>query len=214
MTKETRQGVRIDLVTDLKKYLEIQQEVSQYVYNPDYLMPPCLFIPRIVCYDLDNSAEDNNADLALTMYKRTSHHALYSTKSLIASLEDKSLLIKLNPLYTLLKVSEMPQKPKDLKGHIKAEGESSESEEDEMSDSQDEEKKEHVEKYIVNGLFGSEDNSSMLRVVLTTNSMTAICICDQVMAWRMSKVDDLSLFRETKQISEFLAESANKSETC
>jgi len=103
-------------MTDLKRYLAIQQEVITYVYDPDYLMPPCLFIPRLVTFDLDLSAEDNGAELALAMYKRTSQHALASAKSLVASIEDKSVVLKLNPLFCLLKVSEMPQKPKDLDG--------------------------------------------------------------------------------------------------
>jgi hypothetical protein len=159
-------------------------------------MPPCIFIPRILSFDLDNAAEDNGAELALTMYKKTSNHALASTKPLVASIEDKSLVIKLNPLYSMLKVSEMPQKPKDLDGQVHEE-----EDEDEMSDSEeDEEEKELSEKYIVNGLFGSEDNSSMLRVILTTKSQTAIKVCDQVMAWRTSKIDDFGLFKEHKTV--------------
>jgi hypothetical protein len=52
--------------------------------------------------------------------------------------------------------------PKDLK---KA-GASSSDEEDEEED--DEEEKDGEEKYIVNGLFGVEDNSSTVRVILKT----------------------------------------------
>ncbi len=50
-----------------------------------------------------------------------------------------------------------------------------------MSDEEDEDEEEKdsgEEKYIVNGLFGTEDNSSMVRVVLSTKSKVAMGVCD------------------------------------
>ena len=82
-----------------------------------------------------------------------------------------------------------------------------------MSDSEEEEENESgVEKYIVHGLFGSEDNQSLLRVVASTKSETAKKVCDQVMAWRASKRDDLGLFKEGKNVLEFIPEGADKKE--
>ena len=183
-------------------------EILPYVYDPDYLMPPCLFVPRILTFDLDLSAEDNGAELALTLYKRTSHHALPSTKSLLAALDDPTLLIKLNPLFTLLKVSDLPQKPKGLDGKTKDE------DEDESDDEEEEEKDSGEEKYIVNGLFGTEDNSSMVRVVLSTKSKVGVSVCDMVGGWRGSKRDDLGLYKEARTPKDFIAEGAEKKEVC
>jgi len=71
------------------------------------------------------------------------------------------------------------------------------------------------EKYLVNGLFGTlEDNSSMVRVVLSSKSQTAIKVCDQVMSWKISKREDLSLFKETKKVTDFLQEGMDKKEVC
>ena len=86
-----------------------------------------------------------------------------------------------------------------------------------MSDEDEEEEEEKdssEEKYLVNGLFGTEDNSSMVRVVLSTKSKVAISVCDQVGAWRTSKKDDLGLYKETKNAKDFLAEGADKKEVC
>jgi hypothetical protein len=185
-------------------------EILPYVYDPNYLMPPCLFVPRILTFDLDLSAEDNGAELALTLYKRISHHALPSTKSLLAALDDPTLLIKLNPLFTLLKVSDLPQKPKGLDGKTKDD----EDESDDEDDEEEEEKDSGEEKYIVNGLFGTEDNSSMVRVVLSTKSKASVSVCDMVGGWRGSKRDDLGLYKEARTPKDFIAEGADKKEVC
>lgn len=50
------------------------------------------------------------------------------------------------------------------------------SDEEEYED--EEEKESGEEKYIVNGLFGTEDNSSMVRVVLSTKSKAGVSVCD------------------------------------
>jgi hypothetical protein len=73
--------------------------------------------------------------------------------------------IFLNPLFTLLKVSDMPQKPK----HLLAD------ESDESNESGNEK-----EQYIVNGLFGNEDNTSIVRVVLETQEANSSEICDKI----------------------------------
>jgi hypothetical protein len=86
-----------------------------------------------------------------------------------------------------------------------------------MSDEEDddeEEKNSGDEKYIVNGLFGTDDNSSMVRVVLSTKSKVAMGVCDQVGAWRTSKRDDLGLYKEAKAPKDFIAEGADKREVC
>jgi len=91
--------------------------------------------------------------------------------------------------------------------------EESDDEEDEEDDEMSEEKKDA--KYLVNGLFGTvEDNSSMVRVVLSTKSETAIKVCDQVMSWKICKREDLSFFRETKKVSDFVQEGTEKKEVC
>ena len=58
----------------------------------------------------------------------------------------------------------MPQKPSDLGG------------EDDENDSDDNDK----EQYIVNGLFGNEDNTSIVRVVLESQDTKNIEICDRI----------------------------------
>jgi hypothetical protein len=45
-------------------------ELWQLPFNPRYLMPPCIFIPRILEYDMDNTAEENHAQLSLGFYKQ------------------------------------------------------------------------------------------------------------------------------------------------
>ncbi len=65
----------------------------------------------------------------------------------------------------------MPQKPKDLDGKIRdEESEEDDDDMDEDEDEDDEEAKDKTpsEKYLVHGLFGSEDNSSLVRIVLST----------------------------------------------
>jgi hypothetical protein len=79
--------------------------------------------------------------------------------------------IFLNPLFTLLKVSDMPQKPKHLLP-----------DESDESDESGNEK----EQYIVNGLFGNEDNASIVRVVLETQDASSSDICDKIIQWRTS----------------------------
>ena len=86
---------------------------------------------------------------------------------------------------------------------------------DEEEDEEEEEEKDSgEEKYIVNGLFGTEDNSSMVRVVLSTKSKVGISVCDQVGAWRSSKRDDLGLYKEAKTPKDFIVEGADKKEVC
>jgi hypothetical protein len=60
----------------------------------------------------------------------------------------------------------MPQKPSDL-----------------AEDSDDSDK----EQYIVNGLFGNEDYTSIVRVVLETQEAKNVEICDRIIEWRTSK---------------------------
>ncbi len=125
-------------------------------------MPPCIFIPRLKTFNLDISIEDNNGLLALSFYKQTSGHDFVTIKDL------KTKIILLNPFFTLLKVSDMPQKPSNV------EDDSEESESDK-------------ERYIVNGLFGNEDNTSIVRVVLETEDPENSEICDRVIEWRISQ---------------------------
>jgi hypothetical protein len=98
-----------------------------------------------------------------------------------------------------------------LDGKTKGEDEEDMSEEEDDED-EEEEKDSGEEKYIVNGLFGTEDNSSMVRVVLSTKSKVAISVCDMVGAWRTSKRDDLGLYKEVKTPKDFIAEGADKKE--
>ena len=70
-------------------------------------MPPCIFIPRVLNYDLDKSPEDNNAQLSVGFYKQVTK--LDFPKDLKGA---KSF--KLNPFFTLTKASELPQRPDDL----------------------------------------------------------------------------------------------------
>ena len=58
----------------------------------------------------------------------------------------------------------MPQKPSDLGG------------DNEDDDSDDNDK----EQYIVNGMFGNEDNTSIVRVVLESQDTKNIEICDRI----------------------------------
>ena len=61
----TRSGVRIgDNPLTLAG-----QELSHLAFEARYLMPPCIFVPRVLNYDLDKSPEDNNAQLSLNFYK-------------------------------------------------------------------------------------------------------------------------------------------------
>lgn len=90
---------------DLQVYRKKVEKNNAVVFDPDYLMPPSIFIPRLMKYNLDISAEDNNGNLALSFYKQTSGHDLVTIKDL------KTKTLFLNPLFTLLKVSDMPQKP-------------------------------------------------------------------------------------------------------
>lgn len=92
----------------LKEYQEKVEKINALVFDPDYLMPPCIFIPRLMTYNLDLSAEDNNGNLALSLFKQTSDHDLVSLKDM------KSKSLFLNPFFTLLKVSALPQKPSNL----------------------------------------------------------------------------------------------------
>ncbi len=41
-----------------------------------------------------------------------------------------------------------------------------------------------MEQYIVNGLFGNEDNTSIVRVVLETGESKSAEICDKIIQWR------------------------------
>jgi len=88
------------------------------------------------------------------------------------------------------------------------------SDEEDDEDEEEEEKESGEEKYIVNGLFGTEDNSSMVRVVLSTKSKVGISVCDLVGAWRSSKRDDLGHYKEVKTPKDFIAEGADKKEVC
>jgi hypothetical protein len=100
-----------------------------------------------------------------------------------------------------------------LDGKTKGEDEEDMSEEEDDED-EEEEKDSGEEKYIVNGLFGTEDNSSMVRVVLSTKSKVGISVCDMLGAWRTSKKEDLGLYKEVKTPKDFIAEGADKKEVC
>jgi hypothetical protein len=69
-------------------------------------MPCCVFIPRILEYNLDASAETNGAQLALNVFKQTSNSTLLSIKELSNNMDKYCL--GLNPFFCLTKVSEMP----------------------------------------------------------------------------------------------------------
>lgn len=120
-------------------------------------MPPCIFIPRILSYDLDISAEGNGANLSLGYYSKVCHCEF-------PTLLKNEMKISLNPFFCLTKVNDMPKKPADI-----------------------EDESDGCERYIVNGLFGNEDFSSIVRVVLKTKSKIAVAILDEVIAWRVSK---------------------------
>jgi hypothetical protein len=76
----------------------------------------------------------------------------------------------LNPFFTLLKASDLPQKqPKDIV--VDNEDDDDESEEDISS---------NKERYIVNGLFGNEENASLVRVVLETEDKRVCMVCENV----------------------------------
>ena len=145
-------------------------------------MPPSIFIPRLKTFNLDISIEDNNGLLALSFYKQTSGHDFVSIKDL------KTKIIQLNPFFTLIKVSDMPQKPSNV------EDDSEESESDK-------------ERYIVNGLFGNEDNTSIVRVVLETEDAENSEICDRVIQWRISQpqVD----FSTGKNVTEIIGKESS-----
>ncbi len=64
------------------------------------------------------------------------------------------MTLHLNPFFTLLKASDLPQKPKDIV--------------DNENDDESEEDVSNKERYIVNGLFGNEENASLVRVVIET----------------------------------------------
>ena len=49
----------MEVLGEIKRYKEMQEEIDRYVYDTDYLVPPCLYIPRLVKYELDISVEDN-----------------------------------------------------------------------------------------------------------------------------------------------------------
>jgi hypothetical protein len=68
---ETREGVRIG--PDFKNLAAIGQDLSSLAFDPVYLMPPCIFIPRVLNYDLDRSPEDNNGQLSLGFYKQVTN---------------------------------------------------------------------------------------------------------------------------------------------
>ena len=63
-------------------------------------------------------------------------------------------------------MSDLPQRPDDL---------------------DDEDEEEESMKYIVNGLFGTEDFSSVVRVILKTTDKLKAEMCDRVIAWRTTK---------------------------
>jgi len=83
----------LEVLGEIKRYKEMQEEIDRYVYDADYLVPPCLYIPRLVKYELDISVEDNGGELALGMYKKTCKHGLVTAKQLVASIEDRSVML-------------------------------------------------------------------------------------------------------------------------
>lgn len=136
-------------------------------------MPPCIFIPRILAYDLDQSAEGNGANLSLEYYSKVCHFD-FPTLQLLGN----EMKVSLNPFFCLTKVSDMPKKPADI---------------EELGN-------DGCERYIVNGLFGNEDFSSIVRVVLKTKSKVAIAILDYVIAWRVSKPSP-DIFKEERKLN-------------
>jgi hypothetical protein len=67
------------------------------------------------------------------------------------------------------------------------------------------------EKYILNGLFGSEDFSSIVRVVLHTKPKSpSVTLCDRIMAWRTSKPAP-QVFKEPKTLAELTQDFLSKS---
>lgn len=118
-------------------------------------MPPCIFIPRILEYNMHNSPEENNAHLSLKFYSQLSHTQFPSLEHL------KSAAFRLNPFFVLTKVADLPQKSEDLED---SEG--------------------SKPSYIVNGLFGNEDFSSIVRVILIGRGKAIETICDRIIEWR------------------------------
>ncbi|CDW85608.1 lysine-specific demethylase no66-like [Stylonychia lemnae] len=99
-------------------------------YQPKFLMPPCLMIPRILKFDLDKSVEKNGKKYSVNL--------------------NKDSIVTLNPFYTINKVTDFPQIPKEL------------------SEAQ----------YVINGLYGNEDFSSQVRVQIIAKSKQSQSICD------------------------------------
>lgn len=171
----TREGIRLGSMENFGKLTKDGQALSSLAFNPKYLMPPCIFIPRILEYNLDNSPEDNRAHLSLNFYKKVTDSEFPSLQQLGA----KGLSIVLNPFFTLTKVSDLPQKPEDLN---------------------DDEEEESM-KYIVNGLFGTEDFSSIVRVILKTTDKQTAEMCDRIIAWRTTK-ESPEIFSDKRTISD------------
>ena len=105
----SRYGVRIGhLEKEFSNLRDNTKELLEYAFNPRYVMPPCIFIPRILRFDLDRSCEENGAELSFGFYSKIS-------KEEFPSLEEiKGLKFSLNPFFTLTKVSDLPQLPEDL----------------------------------------------------------------------------------------------------
>ena len=63
----------------------------------------------------------------------------------------------MNPFFTLTKVANLPQLPEDLLDDPEAKS-----------------------NYIVNGLFGNEDHSSIVRVMINAKSKKSSLVCDEI----------------------------------
>jgi hypothetical protein len=101
----TRFGLRIPELQDIGAYLKSKEKLMTLALKPVNIMPPCIFIPRILDYNLDLSPEMHSATLALMSYQRVS-----GTK--FPGKLPSGNTLRLNPFFCLLKVSDMPQKPR------------------------------------------------------------------------------------------------------